>query len=522
MLSLAFAIGIFSYCIFFIGLAGFLYKPLLILCTILFWGGFFLWKKELVGTLFQKIKTIHHSPLIFFSLIYLLIQVVINFVGLLGPEIGFDATWYHLTLPKLYLLYHTVIHIPGGILYYSDMPHLTEMLYTVGLSFGSDFFARGVHFLFGLLDCVALYLLGRKFLSKNWAILLSVLFYSNLVVGWESISGYIDLSRTFFTIVSLLAFFTWIQKKDNKYLFFTGLFVGLTISTKLLALPDVVIYTIVLLFYRVKKIGVFLFATLLPCLPWFVFAYIHTGDPIFPMLSSSYPVGNYWQILNPFFLVQSFWETFVYGSDPINPFFIACLPLLILFGKKLWKEVPLVVEFALGGVVAWYITPQTGGGRYILPYLPMLSLLCLLSVQYLTKKLQWLVISFIFIVALLSLIYRGAAVAKFVPLLMGRESEAHFMTTHLQYNLGDFYDIDGYFAKHITPSDRVLLYGFHNLYYVNFPFIDSEWVKRGDTFNYLAVQGNGMPKQFPYGTLVYFNATTRVRLYKFKEWQWYY
>jgi hypothetical protein len=89
-------------------------------------------------------------------------------------------------------------------------------------------------------------------------------------------------------------------------------------------------------------------------------------------------------------------------------------------------------------------------------------------------------------------------------------------------SIGDFYDIDGYFAKHIKPTDRVLLYGFHNLYYVDFPFIDNSWVAKGNTFNYVAVQGNGMPDRFKYWTLVYFNPITQVRLYTFKGQTWFY
>lgn len=531
MLEIALAIGIFSYIVFFLGLLGLLYKPLLIVLTIIYWIAIVIWQGKKLGLFFQKI--IHHKY-IFIEILgigYVITQAAVNSIGLFGPEIGFDATWYHLTLPKLYLLYHAVMHIPGGILYYSNMPRLTEMLFTAGLAFGSDIFARSVQFIFGLLTCLVVYKLVRKFVSPFWAILAPVIFYSNLVVGWESISGYIDLARTFFASAALLAFFQWAEKKDRKYFVYFSLLVGLTISTKLLALPDVLIYCVVLLFFerkvkstsdRLQRVGAFLSIVLLPLLPWFTFSFIHTGNPVYPMFSKISYIGDSRQLINPLFLLKAFWETFGKASDPIHPIFLAGLPFLILFWKKLWREVPLLLLFAIGGLVSWYITPQTGGGRYILPYLIAFSVLQIFLIAHLSKNWQKIFLIFIAVVALLSLVYRGIAVSKFLPVIFGKESKAAFMAKHLQFNLGDFYDVDGYLASHIKPTDKVLLYYFHNLYYVDFPFVDSEWAQRGDNFNYIAVQGDGMPIRFRYWKLIYFNSLTQVRLYQFKGQTWVY
>lgn len=535
MFEIAFSIGIFSYSIFLLGLANFLYPVILIPYTIFFWTSFIVWRRKQIISLFPQLFK-NRSAMYLFFVGYIFLQALIAIVGLFGPEIGFDATWYHLTLPKLYLMYHAVLHIPGTVLYYSDMPHLTEMLYAVGLSFGNDLFARSIHFLFGLLSCVVLYKVGRKFFSANTAILLPVIFYSNLVVGWESISGYIDLSRSFFTFLTLLAFLSWAQTKDlpderhgKRLFFYAAISMGLTLSTKLLALPDLLIYSVAIwwvlrqeiFIVKIKAMGAFVGLALLVCLPWFTFAFIHTGNPFYPMFSN-YDVGNYWQIFNPLFLFQSVWATFAYASDPINPFFLAITPFVLLRSKKLWREVPLLVILTVGGLIAWYITPQTGGGRYILPYLGVFSVLGVYVMHQLSVKWQRVFTIFIMLVALVSLMYRAGAIAKFLPVIFHKESKAHFMSKHLQFQLGDFYDIDNYFATHIQPSDRVLLYNFHNLYYVDFPFIDSNWVKKGDSFNYVAVQGVGMPERFKYWQLVYSNTITQVRLYTFHHQVWFY
>ena len=51
----------------------------------------------------------------------IILQALLNFATVFTPEIGFDALWYHLTLPKLWLLKHQW-HFNGGLLYYSVMP----------------------------------------------------------------------------------------------------------------------------------------------------------------------------------------------------------------------------------------------------------------------------------------------------------------------------------------------------------------------------------------------------------------
>ncbi|MBI4080956.1 MAG: hypothetical protein HY430_04265, partial [Candidatus Levybacteria bacterium] len=123
---------------------------------------------------------------------------------------------------------------------------------------------------------------------------------------------------------------------------------------------------------------------------------------------------------------------------------------------------------------------------------------------------------------MITIIYRGIAVSKNIPVVLGYQTKEKFLRENLNFSFGDFYDVDGYFAHHISANDKVLLYGFHNLYYVNFPFIDSSWVKKGDTFSYIATQHAALPMQFSHWTAIYHNETTDVTLYKNGDRLWMY
>ena len=517
MFALAFFLGVFSYIIFFLGIFHFLYPVFLIPFSLF----------SLLGMLFILIKKLPNNVLfptdllgkIFFLL--LILQTIVNSIGVLGPELGFDALWYHGTLPKLYLINHAIINIPYGLFYYAYMPKLIEMIYTAALSFGFDGLPKIVHFGLGIACCLALFSFAKKYFSKTLSLMIVVIFYSNLVVGWESISGYIDLGRTFFEILALSAFVEWSEKNNRFWFLISSVMIGLAITTKLLAFGSLAIFCILIavrgyvkkqsLFKTSKDMGIFLFISILIPLPWMIFSLIYTGNPVYPFFTSAYPISSGGNIVS-LNIFKDLWTLFTASADPISPVYIACIPLIIFYFKKTSFTLKLVYVYSILALVVWYITPRTGGGRFILPYLPAFSLLVGFSIQQLNKTGKIIAYALVIIISIISITYRGVANAKFIPVIFGQQTKEQFLAEHLNFSFGDFYDTDGYFSKHIHKNDLVYVYGFHNLYYVNFPFtlnsLDSH-------ISYIAIQGNyPLPKEFQEWKKVYENKVTHVVLYK--------
>src|ERR1700690_1290221 len=179
MFSLAILIGIYSYFIFLFGILGLIYKPVLASLSLIFVSVCVFYYRNNLINVFKKVvsfrltdKSINLEYLFnyinknrFESLLILIfvVQLIVNLIGVLGPETSFDALWYHLTLPKLYILRHGIFHIPGNLLFYSDMPKLTEMLYIPLLLFGNELGAKLIHFIFGALTLIVIYKLSRKY-----------------------------------------------------------------------------------------------------------------------------------------------------------------------------------------------------------------------------------------------------------------------------------------------------------------------------------------------------------------------
>lgn len=523
MVTIAILIGILGYTVFALGLLGLLYPWVLIVLIVSF-GAYvvftFTTKQIPRFPVFDKKE---HA-----LIIIICTQLLIAMIGVLGPEIGFDALWYHLTFPKLYLLHHSISHIPGGLFYYSDMPKLTEMLYTIALSVGDERVAKLIHFLFGVGILIILYRFSKKYMSRLNSLLTVLLFSSNLIVGWEMITSYVDLARTFFELFAFIFIVTWSEKKDIKSLFLSAVMLGLAISVKLLALSSLPIFLLIILYIGFqqgrswpKNIKDSLRFGIIVCLiplPWFLTSYLSTGNPFYPFFSNLYKIGEGYGSLSFVQLLKETFGIFTTSPDPISPLYLISLPFVLMTIKNRAAVTTLALIYTVFAVIIWYILPRVGGGRFLLPYLPVLSFLVMYSVSKVEKSSSFFPLRKVFIgmIIFYSLFFSGyrlAANSKYLPYITGKESKAEFLSKHLHFSYGDFYDTDGYFTKTITPHDTVLLYGFHNLYYVDFPFVDASYVKKGNRFNYIAVQNADLPERFRNWNLIYTNALTNVKVY---------
>jgi|SRR3989344_1584478 len=105
MFQLAFLIALYSYFIFALGLLHLLRRDIILVTTIiLFLILIKTFLKQFINfllTLKVYLMSAKFLQTLLFSLIT--IQVFVNLVGALGPELAFDALWYHLTIPKIYL-----------------------------------------------------------------------------------------------------------------------------------------------------------------------------------------------------------------------------------------------------------------------------------------------------------------------------------------------------------------------------------------------------------------------------------
>lgn len=520
MFALAFLVGIYSYVIFSLGILGALTRGPVIFSTVLLLAGSYLYfrkHKEDFPRINFKNKKIR-PYLVLFGIL-----AIVNLIGALGPELSFDALWYHLTIPKIFIQEQRIFYIEGGLFYYSLMPKLGEMLFIPGLMFGSELIPKLIQWIFGILTSFVIYKISRKYFDEKISMLSAIIFYGSLVVAWQSMVVYIDLIRSFFEVMALWGFLEYVKTKNRTLIIESSVLIGLAVSTKLIALGTIPIFGFLILFLgkdktkAFKNTVLFGFVSLLTAFPWFFYAYISTGNPVYPVFSG-YPLQD--GISNP---VKDLFNLFFKSADPISPIFVIFLPILIIYYKKLRKELKIIAIYSIAALIIWLITPKTGGGRFILPYLPAFSILAGAVIYYASSmSLKKYLIGLVIFVFLVTIGYRGIANARYMSVILGQESKSEFLTKNLNFNFGDFYDTDGWFEKNIKPTDKVLLYGFHNLYYANFPFVHVGYVKKGESFNYIATQNAQLPERFMYWELIYTNELTGVSVYTNDKQIWFY
>jgi len=409
----------------------------------------------------------------------LLGAVLVNLLGAFGPELGFDALWYHLTIPKIYLMWAKIDFIPGGLMYYSAMPRFGEMVYLGSLGWLGEIGPHLINWGAGIGAAILTYKIARKVgLSAFYSLLSALVFYATPLVGWQSGSAYVDIIRTFF---EALAFWFFIQKKPIA----TGVAVGLAISTKTLGLGSLGILGVLgvgggrgirgTLKMLITAIGI--------SGPWFWWAYAKTGFPFYPIgagiLDETHRLGG----LGGFGMVRGI-EGLM--QDLTSPIYLIVLPFIFLVWRKLNKQ---VLFYSLLTFIVWWLTPPTGGGRFLLPYLPVMAVGGAQIMREMGEMrgiggIRGLMIGTTIIVAVVSIGYRFAANAKILPYLAREQTKTEYLCQHLDFSTRVFVDCDGSWAKKVKPEQTVLVKGFHNLYYVSFPFIHETWYK-GEKVDYI-------------------------------------
>lgn len=448
------------------------------------------------------------SKIIKFLLCFALIfSAGINLLGALSPEVGFDALWYHLTLPKLYLEAGRIYYVSGGLLYYSEMPRLAEFLYIPLIKLAGDTGPHILSWLSGIGIAVIIYKISRKYLDPTTSLLSTCLFYTTPLVGWQSGSAYVDLIRTFFEV---LAFYLVI---DRRFIW-AAVVMGFAASTKTLALGSIPILAIISFLHSKRIITPFIIIIipLLIAFPWFLSAYNNTGFPFYPIgagvLDNTHsPNLDFWNLPK---LFHDYVGLFLFPTDLISPIYLFFIPFLFfLSGSRPKKTFNLFITYFVLAFLLWYFIPHTGGGRFILPYLPVVSVLIGLTVFWQKYRLLKIFLTSLILASILvNVFYRTAAISRNLPYLLGRETKEEFLCKRLDFKTSVFVDCDGFFKKTIKPTDLVLVKNLHNLYYINFPFVHETWFN-GEKYNYV-LSGKPLANL----KLIYENPTTSLYLYK--------
>jgi hypothetical protein len=495
--SLALGLGVITYLIFFVGLVGLLYKSVVLLTlltgALLCYPTWREWLRAARGQLAKarasggrKWATLGGAGLVLVVLAPLLALP-------LYPPTSFDATSYHLTLAKTYVLHHKIIVTP--YLRFQVFPMINEMGFTLALLLYDDILAH----LFQLLCLSALvgavYAFGQRYFSARAGVWAAALLLASPMVLWCGSNGYIDISLLLFLTVAVYSFANWYQSGARHWLVLTGVFFGCAAGVKYTAFVFLGLVGLACLYKAVRARDfsapfILSMVALAVAAPWYIRNYVYTHNPLFPFLPELFGY-SWWSAEDVHGVMQDLRETHGVGRSPRallslpwhllfnqglfsaeapwSPLYVLALPLTIVWAFK-HSRVRWLLALCFSYTVFWFYAGQIL--RYLLPVLPFLSLATAAALDGLLLRLRpakswphakWLVGGGAFILAFSGWFYSVAHWYEQGPFPVTRAQRDVYLSKHLP-------SYPAYRLLNSLKQPNVRLYSFHDenmTYFVN-------------------------------------------------------
>lgn len=235
------------------------------------------------------------------GLALLLPLVEILFVALLvhtlAPPTSNDVLTYHLQGPRRFLESGGLV--PMLDLQQANMPLAVNMLYLVGLAFGSDEMGATLHLALSALVAAATLSFGRRFFGERVGWLAATTFVSTQMMLVFATVAFVDYGFALFDFLAVYAFVLWRASGRRGWLVVSGTLVGCAMASKLLGGVTALSLGIWLLTVAVRerrrsglsRSTALLLAFALPAFvaaaPWFAKNLVWFGNPVWPFLASN-------------------------------------------------------------------------------------------------------------------------------------------------------------------------------------------------------------------------------------------
>lgn len=337
------------------------------------------------------------------ALIGLSVFVLIHLFRALAPVTEWDSVYYHLAAPQIYIHHHQLLHIP--FMPYVNHAFGMEMVHTFALLLWNDTLTQLIPVFTSVILVLTIIAIGRRYVSTNVGLLAGLVFYT---IPW--ILYYVpfpkpDISLTMFATLAVYAWLRWRETRDTPWLLLSALLAGFTGACKItggaIGLILLLFLVVDALFVRPRHVisfrpfVLFLVMFVVLLLPWYVKAYVWTGNPVWPELygmfggkgwSPEAAAGFHQEVRGDYagdgygvltFLRTPFDLTFSFGTGVITPLFLAFLPGLVIF-RPLPKPLKWLAGYAGFYFLIWFfLTRQV---RFLFPAFPALSLLTAYSI----------------------------------------------------------------------------------------------------------------------------------------------
>jgi len=463
VLMTVFSIGIVSIVTTLLAMSGMLYLPVIVLLLVplyFFLSSTFLFSRDI----FTKYSGYFHTLL----LILLFFTLFSHFLGVLLPEVGFDALWYHLPTIKEYVTHHRLVYDDRW--YQTLYPQFGDLFFSLGFTLFSVLGAKLLNYGIMCLIGIVVYLWSRQYLHKTESLSTVIVVLLFHVVAWQSSSVYVDLySSLFFLGGSYLAVKKdKIFKSDQQSIWLAAFFFGIFLGTKFINLAFIPLI-VCLLFYQIfraastdklKAIIVTVSIFLGVGSFWYLRAWVYTGNLFYPVGSThADPVikqmgvdgWSEWLWLRAGQLYLMPIEFFLKPDGYTTVLFLLFLPIVLLQFQRVLKEYLILAVIGLYGLFFWFFFPPPSI-RYILGPVIILWILWSIVTWRFARQKKWLyrAVQLAVLVSLLLYLNRRVFInTRGLPYIWGQETQEQYLDRFREGFLDE--KIDGFYLT-LLPS----------------------------------------------------------------------
>lgn len=323
------------------------------------------------------------------------VAMTLAFVSALAPETEYDALWYHLELPRRWL---TAGRLTDNVHEYVSLyPGLWELIFGAALAFDGPVAARLLHWsTLGAGATAAAAISARAFGARSrW--IAAAIFVTAPTVLWEATTAYVDLALAMHAGIAVGALWQSVRSDDRRWIALAGLQFGAACATKHLGLVVAAVaigcYAIARL-ARDRPMRLARTVAILGCLtillpsPWYVRAWMASGNPVFPELYSVFGArpAERWNdatdqaldrfqarfgrprtlanaITLPWDVTMHSWR---YGGT-LGPFLLLVLPAVLALARR-ERAARWVLAAALAYLVVWASPISSFQLRFLVPW----------------------------------------------------------------------------------------------------------------------------------------------------------
>jgi hypothetical protein len=429
---------------------------------------------------------------------------VLALICALAPPSGsdWDGLSYHLAVPKIYLAHHAIHFIPFTS--HSNFPFLTEMLYTVGLAFGSTGVAKLFHFAMYIGTGLGILSLGRRHLTPLAGKAGALIFLSAPVVFSEAGLAYADITMGFYILLATYAILNWEETRSRRWLTASAILCGFALGTKVLvAIPIVILCAWVLIvesrecgWRRGMQLSFLLgLGAIVVGSPWYIKSWIYTGNPVYPFMYNVFGgklwtaqlAADYNREQTSFGMGKGLFQLFMLpwnlvangirffnlpdAKHPnffamVGPSFVGLIPVAFLAGRLNKALIRISIMAVIFFVACFFLMQHS---RYLIAVLPLFSLMAGVGVEAANRKFsfgKYVANGFVAFTVLLTIFFGFIIMGSVSGTLTGVTTAEEYLSDSL-----DVYDAESFINSELPQNARVVLFDETRGFYLNREYI---------------------------------------------------